>query len=122
MKKLFLCLSLCIIFFLASCSQTPEVLTKDYTHISSELTELMHATKPYSYYPWGNAKVCVTEDSFEIQYPRLEYPMVKVLEDNGKAKIQMYFQMNEEISYKKGNEYKQADLSMSYYVNMGQYN
>ncbi|MBQ7888988.1 MAG: WG repeat-containing protein [Erysipelotrichaceae bacterium] len=95
---------------------------KEYTKISSELTELMHATKPYSSYPWRNAEVCVTEDSFEIQYPGLEYPMVKVLEDNEKAKIQMYFQLNEELNYKKGTQSKQADLIMSYYVNMGQYN
>lgn len=123
MKKLILCLTLYFTFFLISCSESSGIQNKDYTAISSELTELLNTTEPYSYYrEWRNAEVSVTEDSFEILYPGQDAPMVKVIEDDGKAMLQMYFQSSDTIGYAKGNESKRAELMMSYYVNMEQYN
>jgi len=123
MKKLILCLTLCFTFFLVSCSDSSEIQNKDYTEKSSELTELLNTTEPYSYYrEWKNAEVSVTEDSFEILYPGYDYPLVKVFEDGGKAMIQQYFQSVDKLFYTKGAESKQAYLTIDSYVHMEQYN
>ena len=123
MKKLVIYLSLCIILVLSSCSESDEIEKKNYTKISSELTELLNTTEPYSYYQkWNSAKVNLTENSFEILSPDLEHPLIKVIEDNGKALIQLHFQSTDSLGYKKGNEYKKAELTIDSYVHMEQYN
>ncbi|MBR5291244.1 MAG: WG repeat-containing protein [Erysipelotrichaceae bacterium] len=123
MKKKIISVLLCSVFLLVSCANQQEPTAVDYEKISSELTELLNTTEPYSYYrEWKNAEVVVTEDSFEILYPGYAYPFVKILEDDGKSMIQMYSQRTEKLFYTKGTESKYAYLTIESYVHMEQYN
>ena len=123
MKKKIVYMLLCGVFLLVSCAKQEEPPAADYEKLSSELTELLNTTEPYSYYQkWNSAKVNLTENSFEILSPDLEHPLIKVIEDNGKALIQLHFQSTDSLGYKKGNEYKKAELTIDSYVHMEQYN
>ena len=123
MKKKIIYMLLSSVFLLVSCAKQEEPPAADYEKLSSELTELLNTTEPYSYYQkWNSAKVNLTENSFEILSSDLKHPLVRVIEDNGKALIQLHFQSTDSLGYKKGNEYKKAELTIDSYVHMEQYN